>query len=64
MSEEAKRSKEIDAYLEKEANRIKEERKIPKVLLVGSSDSGKSTMIKQLKIIYSKGFTSQEVSIR
>lgn len=64
MSEEAKRSKEIDDYLDKEAIRIKEERKIPKVLLVGSSDSGKSTVIKQLKIIHSQGFTTQEVYIR
>lgn len=27
---------------------------------VGSSDSGKSTIFKQMKIIYQKGFTEQE----
>jgi ABC-type phosphate/phosphonate transport system ATPase subunit len=32
----------------------------PKVLILGTSDSGKSTLLKQLKIIHGKGFSDEE----
>ncbi|KAI8896372.1 guanine nucleotide binding protein, alpha subunit [Globomyces pollinis-pini] len=55
-----KTAKEIEAYLKQEKKRFESIQKEPKVLILGSSDSGKSTLLKQLKIIYSDGFTNDE----
>jgi guanine nucleotide-binding protein subunit alpha, other len=54
------KSKEIESYLASEKKKYKEFLKEPKILLLGSSDSGKSTLLKQLKIMHSNGFTEKE----
>ncbi|CAO3687356.1 unnamed protein product [Rhizopus microsporus] len=55
---ERKRSNEIDRYLEKERG-IRE--KECKILLLGSGESGKSTILKQMKIINLNGYSSDEL---
>ncbi|XP_022102416.1 guanine nucleotide-binding protein G(o) subunit alpha-like [Acanthaster planci] len=39
----------------------KEEEHIVKILLLGAGESGKSTLVKQMKIIHSDGFTNHEL---
>ncbi|PSN32862.1 Guanine nucleotide-binding protein G(o) subunit alpha [Blattella germanica] len=59
--EEAKarrRSEEIDKQLGELA---KQERNVIKILLLGAGESGKSTLVKQMKIIHSDGFTKEEL---
>ncbi|KAF9260803.1 heterotrimeric G-protein alpha subunit, GPA3-like protein [Marasmius fiardii PR-910] len=51
------RSDAIDMQLEEDAKRLKRECNI---LLLGSSNSGKSTVIKQLRIAYQGGFSDSE----
>ncbi|XP_042576883.1 guanine nucleotide-binding protein G(o) subunit alpha-like [Cyprinus carpio] len=41
--------------------RIERETHVHRVLILGTPESGKSTLIKQMKIIYSHGFTKQEL---
>jgi GTPase SAR1 family protein len=53
-----KRSKQIDAILHKE--RRATESKV-KLLLLGTGDSGKSTFVKQMKVIHKDGFSNAEV---
>jgi energy-coupling factor transporter ATP-binding protein EcfA2 len=55
--EEKERSRQIDAQLRKDK---KELRKEMKLLLLGAGESGKSTVAKQMKIIYLEGFTESE----
>ncbi|XP_071444439.1 guanine nucleotide-binding protein G(o) subunit alpha-like [Hetaerina americana] len=60
-SEEAKarrRSEEIDRQLGELA---KQESNVIKILLLGAGESGKSTLVKQMKIIHSDGFTKEEL---
>jgi guanine nucleotide-binding protein subunit alpha len=52
------RSDEIDRQLEEDSKRYKKECKI---LLLGSGESGKSTIVKQMKIIHQEGFTPAEL---
>ncbi|KAK0443968.1 heterotrimeric G-protein alpha subunit, GPA3-like protein [Desarmillaria tabescens] len=47
----------IDKQLEDDGKRFKKECKI---LLLGSGESGKSTIVKQMKIIHQGGFTTEE----
>jgi RecA-family ATPase len=54
------RSKEIDSYLAAERKRYEKFMEEPKVLILGSSDSGKSTLLKQLKIMHGGGFSDEE----
>ncbi|RCN39511.1 g-protein alpha subunit [Ancylostoma caninum] len=54
--DEAK-SRQIDSELKKE--HVSEKRKI-KILLLGSADSGKSTIVKQMRLIHSAGFNETE----
>ncbi|KAJ1737526.1 Guanine nucleotide-binding protein alpha-2 subunit [Coemansia sp. RSA 1939] len=58
--EEALRSAEIDRELADERNRRSEE---VKILLLGSGESGKSTIVKQMKIIHQNGYTREELAL-
>ncbi|KAK7038332.1 heterotrimeric G-protein alpha subunit [Favolaschia claudopus] len=52
------RSDEIDRQLDEDSKRYKKECKI---LLLGSGESGKSTIVKQMKIIHQSGFSTDEL---
>ena len=52
------RSQEIDKQIEEDSRKLKKECKI---LLLGSGESGKSTIVKQVKIIHQNGFTTEEL---
>ncbi|GFT12802.1 guanine nucleotide-binding protein subunit alpha [Trichonephila clavipes] len=43
------------------AELAKQERNVIKILLLGAGESGKSTLVKQMKIIHSDGFTIDEL---
>ena len=52
-----RRSREIDKSLKEEG--IQAAKRV-KILLLGAGESGKSTLLKQMKIIHQNGFTSEE----
>ncbi|KAH6906989.1 heterotrimeric G-protein alpha subunit, GPA3-like protein [Coprinopsis sp. MPI-PUGE-AT-0042] len=52
-------SDEIDKQIEEDDRRLKKECKI---LLLGSGESGKSTIVKQMKIIHKNGFSPEELA--
>ncbi|KAH7883433.1 guanine nucleotide binding protein, alpha subunit [Phlebopus sp. FC_14] len=52
------RSDEIDRMIEEDSKRFRKECKI---LLLGSGESGKSTIVKQMKIIHQNGFSNDEL---
>ena len=54
--EEEKVSAEIDTMIEREKATPNNE---VKLLLLGSGESGKSTVAKQMKIIYMNGYTDE-----
>ncbi|KAJ3271583.1 Guanine nucleotide-binding protein G(t) subunit alpha-1 [Terramyces sp. JEL0728] len=54
--------KDVEQYLKVEKKQFLEWQKEPKLLILGSSDCGKSTLIKQLKIMHLNGFTEEEKS--
>jgi guanine nucleotide-binding protein G(i) subunit alpha len=56
--EARKESKVIDKTIKQEK---KEADKKVKLLLLGTGDSGKSTFLKQMKVIHSNGFTKSEI---
>ncbi|MCJ1434981.1 Guanine nucleotide-binding protein alpha-2 subunit [Xylographa pallens] len=58
--EKKKRSRAIDAGLEEDSRRLRKECKI---LLLGSGESGKSTIVKQMKIIHQNGYTVDELAL-
>ncbi|MCJ1228587.1 Guanine nucleotide-binding protein alpha-2 subunit [Toensbergia leucococca] len=58
--DQKKRSRIIDAKLEEDSRRLKKECKI---LLLGSGESGKSTIVKQMKIIHQNGYTVDELAL-
>jgi len=51
------RSADIDRIIEEDSKKFKKECKI---LLLGSGESGKSTVVKQMKIIHQDGFSTEE----
>ncbi|OZJ05273.1 Guanine nucleotide-binding protein subunit alpha [Bifiguratus adelaidae] len=55
---ERERSEAIDRRLEEDARVVKQETKL---LLLGAGESGKSTIVKQMKIIHQNGFTRDEL---
>lgn len=54
--EAAQRSAQIDRQIEQDGKKLKRECKI---LLLGSSESGKSTIVKQMRIIHQDGFSHE-----
>ncbi|KAI9454672.1 G-protein alpha subunit-domain-containing protein [Lactarius psammicola] len=48
----------IDRQIEEDSKKYKRECRI---LLLGSGESGKSTIVKQMKIIHQNGFTPEEI---
>ncbi|GLI72060.1 guanine nucleotide-binding protein alpha-2 subunit [Penicillium ochrochloron] len=58
--EQKKRSQMIDRRLEEDQRRLRRECKI---LLLGSGESGKSTIVKQMKIIHQNGYTVEELAL-
>ncbi|KAI8901317.1 guanine nucleotide binding protein, alpha subunit [Globomyces pollinis-pini] len=55
-------SKQVEQFLQSEREKYRVFQDEPKLLILGSSDSGKSTLLKQLKIIYGDGFTEEEIN--
>ncbi|KAL7417404.1 G protein alpha subunit [Mrakia frigida] len=55
---EKDRSYQIDKQIEEDSRKFKKECKI---LLLGSGESGKSTIVKQMKIIHQNGYTKDEL---
>uniref|UniRef100_A0A8C1IMH5 Guanine nucleotide-binding protein subunit alpha n=2 Tax=Cyprinus carpio TaxID=7962 RepID=A0A8C1IMH5_CYPCA len=61
LSEEAKESKRINAEIERQLRRDKRDaRRELKLLLLGTGESGKSTFIKQMRIIHGTGYTDED----
>jgi len=59
-SEQKKRSQAIDKKLEEDSRKLRRECKI---LLLGSGESGKSTIVKQMKIIHQNGYSLEELAM-
>ncbi|KAJ3306049.1 Guanine nucleotide-binding protein G(i) subunit alpha-2 [Kappamyces sp. JEL0829] len=59
----AKRASMVEAYLAQEKQKYLEYKLEPKLLILGSSDSGKSTLLKQLKILHGGGFGEAETRL-
>ncbi|KAJ3334616.1 hypothetical protein HDU91_002638, partial [Kappamyces sp. JEL0680] len=55
-----KRNADIELFLKKERDIWELQNAEPRILILGTSDSGKSTLIKQLKILHGNGFTKDE----
>ncbi|KAK3630572.1 Guanine nucleotide-binding protein alpha-2 subunit [Elasticomyces elasticus] len=58
--DQKKRSQMIDKTLEEDSKKLRRECKI---LLLGSGESGKSTIVKQMKIIHQNGYTQDELKL-
>ncbi|KAL2916671.1 hypothetical protein HK105_203785 [Polyrhizophydium stewartii] len=54
------RSKEIDAQLAKDKEKLARRSREPHLLVLGSGDSGKSTLMRQLKILHGGGYSEDE----
>jgi guanine nucleotide-binding protein subunit alpha len=54
---DAARSRELDRVIRQDEKRLSKE---VKLLLLGAGESGKSTILKQMKLIYTQGFTKPE----
>ncbi|KAH8155317.1 uncharacterized protein LAJ45_00327 [Morchella importuna] len=59
-SDESRVSAQIDKKIEEDSRRLRRECKI---LLLGSGESGKSTIVKQMKIIHQNGYTLEELAM-
>ncbi|KAG2415250.1 guanine nucleotide-binding protein alpha-3 subunit [Aspergillus terreus] len=58
--EQKRRSQAIDRTIDEDSKRLRKECKI---LLLGSGESGKSTIVKQMKIIHQNGYTVEELAM-
>lgn len=56
VDEESEHSKEIDKLCREDA---KQRNHITQLLLLGTGESGKTTIIKQMKILHINGFSEQ-----
>ncbi|XP_039595439.1 guanine nucleotide binding protein (G protein) alpha v1 [Polypterus senegalus] len=62
LTEEEKTAKNHSAKIDRDLYEYaKQELNIVKILMLGAAESGKSTLVKQMKIIHSHGFTKQEL---
>jgi ABC-type polar amino acid transport system ATPase subunit len=61
--EKSKKQKanEIELYLKKEKIIFEKLSSEPKILILGSSDCGKSTLLKQMKLSHGDGFSEAEI---
>ncbi|KAL4122888.1 hypothetical protein QTP88_015145 [Uroleucon formosanum] len=61
LSEEAKEQKRINQEIERQLRRDKRDaRRELKLLLLGTGESGKSTFIKQMRIIHGSGYSDED----
>ncbi|XP_040929101.1 guanine nucleotide-binding protein G(q) subunit alpha-like isoform X2 [Betta splendens] len=61
LSPEAKEARRINEEIERELRRYKKEtRREFKLLLLGTGESGKSTFIKQMRIIHGRGYSEED----
>ncbi|GBP11538.1 G protein alpha q subunit [Eumeta japonica] len=61
LSEEAKEQKRINQEIERQLRRDKRDvRRELKLLLLGTGESGKSTFIKQMRIIHGSGYSDDD----
>ncbi|XP_073350894.1 guanine nucleotide-binding protein G(o) subunit alpha-like [Pagrus major] len=62
ITEEGKKAKLQSSRIEQDlCDHAKTEMNVVKILMLGAGESGKSTLIKQIKIIHSHGFSKQEL---
>ncbi|XP_041077526.1 guanine nucleotide-binding protein G(o) subunit alpha-like [Polyodon spathula] len=62
VTEEGKKAKINSEKIDRELYEYaKQELNVVKILMLGAAESGKSTLVKQMKIIHSHGFTKQEL---
>ncbi|XP_072225628.1 guanine nucleotide-binding protein G(o) subunit alpha-like [Leuresthes tenuis] len=62
IKEEDKKAKMQNSKIEDDlCEHARAERNVVKILILGAAESGKSTVIKQIKMIYSHGFSRQEL---
>uniref|UniRef100_A0A674DJ47 Guanine nucleotide binding protein (G protein) alpha v1 n=1 Tax=Salmo trutta TaxID=8032 RepID=A0A674DJ47_SALTR len=63
LTEEGKKAKLQSAKIDRDLYEYaKREMNVVKILMLGAAESGKSTLVKQMKIIHSHGFTRQELT--
>ncbi len=61
LSEEQKEQKRINAEIERQLKKDKRDaRRELKLLLLGTGESGKSTFIKQMRIIHGAGYSDED----
>lgn len=61
LSEEAKEARRINDEIERQLRRDKRDaRRELKLLLLGTGESGKSTFIKQMRIIHGSGYSDED----
>uniref|UniRef100_A0A672Q5K6 Guanine nucleotide-binding protein G(o) subunit alpha-like n=1 Tax=Sinocyclocheilus grahami TaxID=75366 RepID=A0A672Q5K6_SINGR len=63
VTEEGKKAKIHSSQIDRDLYECaKREMNVVKILMLGAAESGKSTLVKQMKIIHSHGFTKQELA--
>ncbi|XP_016415496.1 guanine nucleotide-binding protein G(o) subunit alpha-like isoform X2 [Sinocyclocheilus rhinocerous] len=63
VTEEGKKAKIHSSQIDRDLYECaKSEMNVVKILMLGAAESGKSTLVKQMKIIHSHGFTKQELA--
>ena len=62
-SPEEREQRMVDRQIQEQLDRDKAmQKKTHKLLLLGTGDSGKTTFVKQMKILYGGGFEEEEVA--